>query len=336
MRITFGRYIPKNSVIHKMDPRMKLFMIIVLIVSVFFPIGLTGYLIISVVIISVFALSQLSFKVLIRLFVPVSFIFVIIVIMNFFFIHPSNQAIEEISKWTTSNTNKIFWTKTSNSLIGQLDVNAVNILQNDKLENIKNLQPIGYFFNWKVFWFSEKALYSALVMGMRIYLMITLTCILTGTTPSLQLTLAIEDLLSPLRLIKAPVYILSMIISIALRMIPTLIDEAGRIMKAQASRGIDIKNGKFKDKVKSLTSLIIPLLVSSFQKAEDLAYAMDARGYDPNASRTRFVQFKPRLTDFILFVLGISFAVFMMVYGLNPSGIFTNWHINHIDSLVTY
>ncbi|QVJ96985.1 energy-coupling factor transporter transmembrane protein EcfT [Mycoplasma mycoides subsp. capri] len=336
MRISFGRYIPKNSLIHKMDPRLKLFMIMVLIVSVFFPIGLTGYLIISGIIIGLFALSQLSFKMLVRLLVPVTFIFAIIVLMNFFFIHPSSNAVSQISSWVENNPNKIFWTKSNGTIVGQLDVDAVSQITNSFGKEIKNLQPIGYFFNWKVFWFSEKALYSALVMGMRIYLMITLTCILTGSTPSLQLTLAIEDLLSPLRLIKAPVYILSMIISIALRMIPTLIDEAGRIMKAQASRGIDIKNGKFKDKVKSLTSLIIPLLVSSFQKAEDLAYAMDARGYDPNATRTRFVQFKFRIIDAIIFVLGISFAIFMMVYGSNPHGIFTNWHISHIDSLVAY
>ncbi|SRX61800.1 energy-coupling factor transporter transmembrane protein EcfT [Mycoplasma mycoides subsp. capri] len=319
-----------------MDPRLKLFMIMVLIVSVFFPIGLTGYLIISGIIIGLFALSQLSFKMLVRLLVPVTFIFAIIVLMNFFFIHPSSNAVGQISSWVENNPNKIFWTKSNGTIVGQLDVDAVSQITNSLGKEIKNLQPIGYFFNWKVFWFSEKALYSALVMGMRIYLMITLTCILTGSTPSLQLTLAIEDLLSPLRLIKAPVYILSMIISIALRMIPTLIDEAGRIMKAQASRGIDIKNGKFKDKVKSLTSLIIPLLVSSFQKAEDLAYAMDARGYDPNATRTRFVQFKFRIIDAIIFVLGISFAIFMMVYGSNPHGIFTNWHISHIDSLVAY
>ncbi|QVJ96091.1 energy-coupling factor transporter transmembrane component T family protein [Mycoplasma mycoides] len=336
MRISFGRYIPKNSLIHKMDPRLKLFMIMVLIVSVFFPIGLTGYLIISGIIIGLFALSQLSFKMLVRLLVPVTFIFAIIVLMNFFFIHPSSNAVSQISSWVENNPNKIFWTKSNGTIVGQLDVDAVSQITNSFGKEIKNLQPIGYFFNWKVFWFSEKALYSALVMGMRIYLMITLTCILTGSTPSLQLTLAIEDLLSPLRLIKAPVYILSMIISIALSMIPTLIDEAGRIMKAQASRGIDIKNGKFKDKVKSLTSLIIPLLVSSFQKAEDLAYAMDARGYDPNATRTRFVQFKFRIIDAIIFVLGISFAIFMMVYGSNPHGIFTNWHISHIDSLVAY
>ena len=121
--------------------------------------------------------------------------------------------------------------------------------------------------------------------------MIITTTILTTTTQPLDMTLALEDLMMPLKLIRFPVHIISMIISIALRSIPTLFDEAGRILKAQASRGVDLKNGHFKEKVKALVSLIIPLLVSSFQKEEDLAYAMDSRGYDPQGKRTRFRQY---------------------------------------------
>ncbi|KNG78956.1 energy-coupling factor transporter transmembrane component T family protein [Mycoplasma sp. HU2014] len=333
MRISFGRYIPKNSVIHKMDPRLKMFMVITLIVSIFFPIKFTGYLIIAVGILTLFFLSKLNLNLLVRLLFPVSFIFIIILIMNFFFIHPSESDITKITDYYNNHKNDLpsgfLWFVSSTFRSGRLSAEGINGAD----AGLKGIDPIGYFFNWKVFWFSEKALYSAIVMAFRIYLMITLTCILTGTTPSLQLTLAIEDLLSPLKIIKLPVYILSMIISIALRMIPTLIDEAGRIMKAQSSRGIDIKNGKFKDKVKSLTSLIIPLLVSSFQKAEDLAYAMDARGYDPNARRTRFIQFKLNWIDILIFSVGIAFATFMIVYATSPV-VFANWHITHIDSLV--
>ena len=122
--------------------------------------------------------------------------------------------------------------------------------------------------------------------------MISLTTILTSTTKPLDLSLAIEDLLSPLKLVKFPVHIFSTIIAIAFRMIPTLLEEASKIMKAQASRGVDYKNGNFKDKIKAIGSLVIPLLVSSFQKAEDLAYAMDARGYDPYQKRTRYKKFR--------------------------------------------
>ena len=127
--------------------------------------------------------------------------------------------------------------------------------------------------------------------------MITLTTILTSTTKPLDITIGLEDILSPLKVVRFPVHIISTIISIALRMIPTLIDEAGRIMKAQASRGIDFKNGKAREKVKSAVSLIIPLLVSAFQKAEDLSYAMDARGYNPQAHRTRYRSYPFRWQD---------------------------------------
>lgn len=166
--------------------------------------------------------------------------------------------------------------------------------------------------------------------------MITLTTLITGTTQPLEITLGLEDLLFPLKLIGIPVYILSTIISIALRMIPTLMDEAGRIMKAQASRGIDIKNGNFKDKGKGLVSLIIPLLVSSFQKAEDLAYAMDARGYDPHASRTRFHQFSFSVGDLIIFAVGMSMGILMIVYSQVYPTTSTLMHLPYIDVLTAY
>jgi len=149
--------------------------------------------------------------------------------------------------------------------------------------------------------------------------MIITTTILTTTTQPLDLTLALEDLMMPLKLIKFPVHIISMIISIALRSIPTLFDEAGRILKAQASRGVDLKNGHFREKIKALVSLIIPLLVSAFQKAEDLAYAMDSRGYDPQGKRTRFRQFKINYKDILFFILGVGLLAFIIIYHKIPS-----------------
>ncbi len=171
---------------------------------------------------------------------------------------------------------------------------------------------IGKYIGTSWFYLSEKAAYQSIYLGVRIFYMITLTTILTSTTRSLDLTLAIEDLLSPLKIVKFPVHILSTIISIALRMIPTLIDEAGRIMKAQASRGIDFRNGKFKEKIKASVSLIIPLLVSSFQKAEDLAYAMDARGYNPKSPRTRYRKYKINIYDFAILLLCVGFAALVI------------------------
>ncbi|ASZ08914.1 energy-coupling factor transporter transmembrane protein EcfT [Mesoplasma chauliocola] len=317
MRVTFGRYLPKNSIIHAMDPRFKLVMIILLMVSIFLPIGFTGYIICAIVILSLFAISKLSFRMLLGLLPPVLFVFLVIFIMNAFLTHPEASLIQYFLD--PANATPGIWINESGNA-GQFLVN---------MKDVTNLpdgyQNIGLFYKMGPAWFSEKALYNALIMSFRIYLMISLTCILTASTSPLQLTLAIEDLLYPLKWIGIPVYILSMIISIALRMIPTLIDEAGRIMKAQSSRGIDVHNGKLKDKVKGLTSLIIPLLVSAFQKAEDLSYAMEARGYDPYSKRTRYIQFKFKTADLMLMLFALAVMVFLILYSFGVLGL---WHIN--------
>lgn len=127
----------------------------------------------------------------------------------------------------------------------------------------------------------------------RMYVMMVAMTLMIATTKPTALTRAIEDLLIPLKLIRVKVHIIAMIISIALRFIPTLLEEAQRIMKAQASRGVDFKNGNIKAKIKSLVTLIIPLFVSAFAKAEDLANAMEVRGYDPYQKRIRYRVYYP-------------------------------------------
>lgn len=278
MKVSFGRYLPLNSIIHKVDPRIKLVVLISLIVSIFFNTGFTGYCIIGAFILLVFFSARLPYTLLIRLLIPMSFIIVILFIINCFIIKggPEN---------------------------------------------------VGVIWQWQFLTLSYRGIFSSLYIGLRIYLMIITTTILTTTTQPLDLTLALEDLMMPLKLIRFPVHIISMIISIALRSIPTLFDEAGRILKAQASRGVDMKNGHFKEKVKALVSLIIPLLVSAFQKAEDLAYAMDSRGYDPQGKRTRFRQYHIDFKDVLFFVLGVGLLAFIITYKYHP-GIMPNFPID--------
>ena len=115
-----------------------------------------------------------------------------------------------------------------------------------------------------------------------------LTTVLTSTTKPLELTFALEWLLYPLNYIKIPVHVIAMTLSLALRFIPTLMEEAQKIMRAQASRGVDFKEGKLKEKFRAIISLIIPLFVSCFIRSGELADAMEARGYDPLAKRTKF------------------------------------------------
>jgi len=166
-----------------------------------------------------------------------------------------------------------------------------------------------------VFSFSSYTLYSdavfqTLYIMIRLTLMIIITTLLTVSTKPMDLTLGIEDLLSPFKRIGLPSHEIAMMISIALRFIPTLIDETNRIMKAQASRGVDLKEGSFKEKIMAILSLIVPLFVSSFQRAEELADAMEARGYVVAQFRTRYKQLKPTYRDAVmmccvLIVLGV-------------------------------
>lgn len=123
---------------------------------------------------------------------------------------------------------------------------------------------------------------------LRLILVLMITNILTATTKPMDLTNALEWLFYPLKLIKIPVHKFAMALSLALRFVPTLQDETYRIMNAQASRGVDFRQGKFKEKIKSLISLIIPLFMSAFLTSGELADAMEARGYDPDSKRTKY------------------------------------------------
>ena len=161
------------------------------------------------------------------------------------------------------------------------------------------------------------AIAQTLYIVIRLALMIMITTILTATTKPLELTLGIEDLLKPFQVIHVPAHEIAMMISIALRFIPTLIEETQRIMKAQASRGVDMEEGSLMEKVKAILSLIVPLFVSAFQRAEDLAYAMEARGYIHNRMRTRYKQLKMEGRDYVLLIASVlvfTAMVAMMLY----------------------
>lgn len=156
-------------------------------------------------------------------------------------------------------------------------------------------------------WFKiySDALSQTAYIIIRLTLMIILCTVLTATTKPLDLTLGIEKLLKPFEKIGLPAHVIAMMISIALRFIPTLIDETNRIMNAQASRGVDMQNGTLMEKIRAILSLIVPLFVSAFDRADQLADAMEARGYDPSATRTRYKVLKMGRTDYIAMALAL-------------------------------
>lgn len=158
---------------------------------------------------------------------------------------------------------------------------------------------------WWIFDIHLEAVVQTLKIFLRLLLLITLSTLFTATTKPLDITVAIDDLFGWLKVFKINVHILSMTISIALRFIPTILDETYRIMKAQASRGVDFKNGKLKEKVVAITSLIVPLFISSISRSDELANAMEARNYNPLAKRTRYRNLTWHLSDTISMIISL-------------------------------
>ncbi len=255
--IALGRYLPLDSIVHKLDPRYKIIGMLILLTAIFIPAGFYGYGFLALVIGSVVMLSKLRFKFIVTAMKPM-------MLMLFFLL-------------------------------------VINVLI------LKTGYVLVDIYGFKIY---SGAVFQTLYISIRLLLMIMVTTILTATTKPLDLTIAIEDLLSPFKRFHVPAHEIAMMISIALRFIPTLIEETDRIMKAQASRGVDLAQGKLKEKIVGILSLIVPLFVSSFQRAEDLADAMEARGYVPSAQRTRYKQLKATTRDYIMMV------VVMLVLGV--------------------
>lgn len=181
--------------------------------------------------------------------------------------------------------------------------------------NILAVQSGEILVQWYIFTVYSDAIFQTLYIVVRLMLMIMITTCLTATTKPLDMTLGIEDLLSPMKKIGVPAHEIAMLISIALRFIPDLIDETTRIMKAQQSRGVDMQEGKLKEKVMAILSLIVPLFVSAMQRAEDLADAMEARGYIPGQPRTRYKVLKLHMRDYVLMLCSV--VIFVVMIGLS-------------------
>jgi energy-coupling factor transport system permease protein len=269
--MTIGRYMPYQTWMHKLDPRLKLFAMIAFMVTIFLRFNhvmtdLFLYGLIFIIIGLLMKITKLSFR----------------------------QLFKQL---------KALWLMLIFLLV-------INIL-------IPNTQTINTYFMVFGLRIYHAALLQTFYIVFRLVLMIALTLILTASTRPLDLTYAIEWYLTPLKVIRFPSHEVAMTMSIALRFIPTLLDETNRIMKAQASRGVDFVHGKLKEKMRAIVSLIVPLFISAFQRSEELANAMEARGYDPSATRTRYRQLKWRTRDsFALAFMTLYFIGFIYLYAI--------------------
>lgn len=149
----------------------------------------------------------------------------------------------------------------------------------------------------------EDGAFAAFFVMIRLVIIVTLSTILTLTTKPTDLTLGLEKLLKPLAIIKVSAEEIALIISLALRYIPTLLDEANKIMLAQASRGVDFNEGKLKDKVSQIISLLVPMFIISFNRSDDLANAMEARNFVPGQTRTRLQVLKWKTLDSVAIII---------------------------------
>ena len=264
--ITLGQYFPGNSPVHRLDPRTKLILLIVYIVSLFSAKSWLSYGLNFVFLAGVIAISQIPLKSIFTGMKPLAMILVFTGILNLFF--------------TTG---------------GEVLVSV-----------------------WKITITSE-GLERAVFMVVRILMLITGTFLLTYTTSPISLTDGLESLLNPLKKLRLPVHELAMMMCIALRFIPTLIEETDKIMSAQKARGADFESGKLLDRVKALIPILVPLFISAFRRADELATAMECRCYQGGDGRTKMKLLRFRLVDLKASVVGIVLlaGVFTLVnFGL--------------------
>ena len=256
-----GRYIPGDSIVHRLDPRSKLLSMMLLILIVFWANNSITNLILFIATGIFIALSGVSISFFIQGLKSMFFLIAFTTLFQFFFISSGNVIFE--------------------------------------------------------FWFvriTDYALQQAGIIFCRFVLIIFFSTLLTLTTMPLSLASAVEGLLSPLKKVKVPVHEIGLMLSMSLRFVPTLMDDTTRIMNAQKARGVDFDEGSIVQKVKALIPILIPLFATSLKRADSLAIAMEARGYQGGKGRSQYRQlkwsFKDTLTIFVILALG--FCLFLL------------------------
>lgn len=251
--VALGQYFPGNSLIHKLDPRIKLILTILFIITLFMCNGIISYLVMSLFLFAVILITKINIGLIFKSLKPILLLLIFTAALNLFYTVKGTELFR----------------------FGSLAITTGGI-------------------------------YTALYMILRISLLVIGTFVmLTYTTSPIMLTDGLESLLSPLKLIKFPVHELSMMMSIALRFIPTLIEETDKIMSAQKSRGASFDSGSLINRAKAFIPILIPLFINAFKRAEDLALAMECRCYRGGEGRVRMKVFKISSADVIALTLSI-------------------------------
>lgn len=265
--VSFGQYYPTGSVVHRLDPRMKLLIMIAYVVLIFFVKSYVGYLAFLLFVITTALIAKIPLKALFRSVKAVLFLVLFVSVINVLFYKGESEPL-----WA--------W--------------------------------------WKINIYAEGIVFAT-KMALRLILLVIGPAILTYTTTPMELTNAIESLLSPLKLIKFPVHDLAIIMSIALRMVPTLMEETDKISLAQKARGAALDTGSVFSRIKAMVPILVPLFVGAFRRADELALAMEARCYNATPNRTRYRVLKLKGVDFLFCFLFLAFfAAILLDYILTP------------------
>lgn len=308
--IAIGQYVPGTSWIYKLDPRTKVLLAILLIVVIFLIPSLYGMLIALGVFLVLFLSTRVSIIRVIRGLKPILFLlaftFILQLIYNregaLLYTFSMQIGLYQLLIILGILLFYLFTRKYMKLKLIYTLCMAVSIFM--VLWYAKFDQFVWADFNFDIF---ESGLENATFVFVRIFMMIGITSLLTLSTMSTDINNGLEWILAPLKLIKIPVSVFSMTIALTLRFIPTLYEESRKIMNAQASRGVDFQEGRLKDKVTQIISLLIPMFVISFRRAEDLSNAMEARGYVIGAKRTRVDELKFRWLDYTAFIICLGF-----------------------------
>lgn len=260
-KMIIGRYVPADSVLHRMDPRSKLLIVFLFVCVIFLAnnIWTYGILVIYTFVMALF--SKIPIRFLISGLKPV-----LLLVLFTFFLH-------------------LFLTKEGAVIL-----------------------DLGWF---KIY---EEGLRQGIFISLRFFLLILITSLLTLTTTPIEITDGLERLLGPLKKVKFPVHELALMMSIALRFIPTLMQETDKIMKAQTARGVEYTSGPIKERLKAVVPLLIPLFISSFKRAEELAVAMEARGYKGGEGRTKYRQLTWAAVDTAMLVLLLVVSILLVLF----------------------
>lgn len=255
-KLIFGRYIPGNSWIHRLDPRAKLLSTILFIFVIFLANNWQTYLLLFAFVLTAVLLSEIKFSFFINGIKPMIWLILFTVVLQVLF-------------------------------TGGGEV----------------------YFQWGILMLTSQGLLNGVFIFCRFVLIIFMSTLLTLTTMPLSLTDALEYLMRPLTALKVPVYEIALMLSIALRFVPTLMDETEKIMNAQRARGVDFGEGNVFQQMKSIIPLLIPLFVSSFNRAEELATAMEARGYSGGEGRTKFRKLDWSASDTLVMLMFVLITV---------------------------